>query len=779
MVKTKASTQKRPAIWASTAFMAGVIFGVTAVRFNIFREAAFAILFLVLAGVVYAFIKKNNYIAVVCAFSIAAAFLISSNTYSERLRMPPPDGDVHVISGVIDEIDKIKEDGTRYRLTDVYTDGKKLSSDILITVSDEMKLRLPGTRLTFSSKLYKPKGATNSKVFDYTDYLANNRIYYVAYISNDDVVLEIDYEMTKRSLKYEIKRFKYYVTQRYSNYLSTDALGIVTALTSGETVFISDGTYDLYRITGTAHVLAISGLHVGFAVIFASLVTRRMRKNSVAYALVNLSIVWIYIIFAGMSVSAFRAGMFFTFFSIGKALKLRCNITNIAFLTALIMLIFDPLLLFSVSFQLSFAAVLAIGILAPSFTEMLSRRMPFIPSEIIRDSMCVVCASIGVLLPIAYHYNSVSLVSIIANVITVPLYSYIAGFAFVMFTVTALGITPLVSAVSYVINGLVYIVHNVLSFASLPSFATINVPSPDIFVFAVFVLLVWILSVEKPKCVTKRVPAAILCVLLIVARIIIPYTGLDNVYRVSFIDVGQAECTLIVTPYNKTVMIDAGTSYGSTGTAEYTIVPYLLKHGNTSIDYLVLSHDDSDHVGEVINVLNSVDVKNIVYFGKEDSPDFTKIFAVAIEKGITLINMNTKTSISVDKTTQINRICDYYSQTESNDRSLVMEIICSQRSLIFAGDMSREGLDTLTYAKDAFIYKVAHHGSKGSISQSIRQFSPDYSVIFTKAGNVYGLPDEETIDFLSEFSEIKRIDESGEIRFEFNDRTVRIFEYIR
>lgn len=775
---------KRPAIWASGAFMAGIAAGVGTAKYDALIPAVIILfsLYLLIMGLIL-FTNSNNCrrmisAAIICIAFFTAAAVYSFIVYSERLDVYDYGEEERLISATVLDRDKLDDDTVRYEVDCVTIDSESIGTHMLITVKNSTSLLLPGDRVELYSEVCRPSQARNSGLFDYREFLANKRIYYTAYADEKDVTVT-EYTATgTNAFRYTLNRFKHDTINSCREYLSPEALGIVYAITSGDSVYIENTVYEQYRNTGTAHVLAISGLHVGFIVMFIGLLTRRLKKYSLSYTLINIAAVWVYIIFSGMNVSAVRAGIFFTLFGIGRLLRLRCSVTNVAFITAFIILAAEPMALFSVSFQLSFSAALALGILAPALKSFIFRHVKSLPSEAVNGASTVICASVGVVIPIAYHYNTVSLVSILVNLIIVPLYSYIVLFGFAVMLAAVIRVPVLISAAATVVNGLVRIAHIILEGISGFEYAYINVASPGVITILAALIVLLILSVECPSFIKKKLVPIACCLFVITAHIVIPYLGIGGTYTVSFIDVGQAECSLIVTPSNKTVMIDAGSSYGTQNTAEYVIAPYLLKHGNTKIDYLVLSHAHSDHIGETEALAELVDIGNIVYSCPDGDTQFDKIKELAVSKGINLINMYYTSSISADASTYINKVSTYYDSSDTNAQSLAVEIKCGENSLLFAGDMPSCGLDTLTCSGNILIYKASHHGSVTSLSTKIDELRPLYTVVCTKKNNVYGLPSEDAISRYEEYSNVLLVQEHGEIRFTFNDNGIRVFKYI-
>lgn len=773
MVSRKQNYIKRPAIWVGAAVMVGSALG----AFHAKTDWLYMILFIWLICICMCMIDRKWSIMLVCAACATLSFSYSFCVFEKRNATDDFGDEKHNIEAVVHAYDKISDNSIRYEMSNVVVDGNNVSSHVLVTVKNGDKLDI-GDKIIFTAVLRIPNSTRNSKLFDYREYLADKGIYSVAYIDAKDVANVVKYENKDGTLYYNFKRFQLSVIERYRPFLTDKAFGIVNTITSGENVYMDSELYDVYRKTGVAHVLAISGLHVGFAAMFAAFIARRMRKHGVVYTIINIAVIWLYIAFSGFNISAVRAGMFFTFLSIGKMFKLRCDITNIAFITATIMLIINPLWIKSVSFQLSFAAVISIGILSPAISEFITEKIKFIPKNTASSISVVLAASIGVAMPIAYHYNTFSVASLVLNFVIVPLYGYIVLFSFLLTAASAFNVTILMKWFSVVLNGFEFITGRILSAAAGLKYSYINTVSPTIITILAFVIIVVVLSRERPAWIKSGCAAVLSCVFVIVATYVMPYSGITGMYRVSFIDVGQAECTLIVTPTNHTIMIDAGTSYGTDGAAKYTIVPYLLKHGNTKIDYLVISHAHSDHMGEVISVMSYVKVDNIVYYHRDGDEDaFDEINATARELDINVINMYYNRDIRVDNKTYITRVSDYYSDNDVNAQSLVISVKCSNNNLLFAGDMPKKGLDNIGDIDNVLIYKVAHHGSVNSVSDRIEEINPLYSVIFTKEGNSYSLPNEDAVLFYSKFSEVLLTEEHGEIRFEFNDEKVRYSTY--
>ncbi len=645
----KKNTVKRPAIWMTSAFAVGIICGAFCAKTSNLVHIS-----IIVSGLLALFLclllqRKTDAWIFVCVLCFAAAIFLSYFAYLQRYEQKEFSQSKHLITATVRDYDKISDKSIRYEIDSVEIDFKSYPNLMLLTVNGEDIIEV-GSNIQLHTKIYKPKASGNDGLFDYASHLADNGIYHIAYADIEDVV--VTENKTLYSPIHILNKFKHGLARTAQGYLSDEAMGIIYSVTSGDDLYISEATYSQYRRTGTAHVLVISGLHVGFAAMFASLLTRRLRKYSVSYTLINLIIVWTYIIFAGMNVSAVRAGLFFSLFCIGKSLRCRCDVINISFVTAFIILAFDPLAIFSASFQMSFAAVLAIGLLSPTLSELFFKTVPFLPKSAVNSLSTVIAASIGVLLPVAYHFNNISPVSMVVNLIAVPLFSVITAFGFIVMLFAALNIPFLLSAFAAIANGLVGIAHAILGFVSSWEYAHIDVPSPDIVTIPVVIMLIIVLSVEKPAFIKSRLPAVIVLVATLIAGIIYPYCGIKPALAKE-LNMGEAHCAFISTPYNNVILVNAGSENENEATANYTIIPYVLKHESRDIDYIVITSNDMLYSGSLEYIVNGIKVHNIICF--DENKEYVTKVCCSDNNNVSITVLDKNEFIKIDGKTFIHR----------------------------------------------------------------------------------------------------------------------------
>lgn len=234
--------------------------------------------------------------------------------------------------------------------------------------------------------------------------------------------------------------------------------------------------------------------------------------------------------------------------------------------------------------------------------------------------------------------------------------------------------------------------------------------------------------------------------------------------KIYFIDVGQGDGTLIVTPLNKKILIDGGGSeFGNFDVGKNTLLPYLLDRGVKKLDYIIVSHFDSDHVQGLLFVMQSIKVDKVIIAKQvENSANYDEFLSIIKKKNIGVSVLGAGDRINIEKNLYFDVLWPDYNNliTENamNNNAIVCKLVYGQFSVLFTGDIEEtaekkvlelyeEKLEVLK----ATILKVAHHGSKSSsISGFLEAVSPQIALIGVGANNLYGHPSNEVLKRLDE-----------------------------
>ncbi len=253
-----------------------------------------------------------------------------------------------------------------------------------------------------------------------------------------------------------------------------------------------------------------------------------------------------------------------------------------------------------------------------------------------------------------------------------------------------------------------------------------------------------------------------------------------------FVDVGQGDCTFIITPQNKKILIDGGGSLTDDfDVGKKTLIPYLLDRGCNLLDYVIISHLDTDHVGGIITVLEELKVGNVIISKQfEDSENYHKFLDIVKEKNIKVNVVEAGTRINIEENLYFDVLWPNSKQVISknsiNNNALVCKLIYKNFTMLFTGDIEKESENILisqysnTDKLRSNVLKVAHHGSKTSSTQNFLDLvKPKIALIGVGENNNFGHPNQEVIKRLKNCgTKIFRTDKNGEISIKVNSKGI-------
>lgn len=238
--------------------------------------------------------------------------------------------------------------------------------------------------------------------------------------------------------------------------------------------------------------------------------------------------------------------------------------------------------------------------------------------------------------------------------------------------------------------------------------------------------------------ITKYRYLIIVLLILLIFDLLFGYA--DRTFYAYFLDVGQGEATLIRSPEGRYVLIDTGP-----GRAAYEELSRYFPLGENTIDLLIISHFDNDHIGALPMVLQSYKVNEVVY--NDEDPDFKNDWKSYLDPYNRVQgDMRIGCCVLIDFFATSNSASD-----ESNEHSLAFKVEFSSLSLFFGGDLPAQQEDLLASSiGDIDVLKVSHHGSRNSTSEYfIKTLKPEVAVISSGINNSYGHPHKEVIRILS------------------------------
>ena len=274
----------------------------------------------------------------------------------------------------------------------------------------------------------------------------------------------------------------------------------------------------------------------------------------------------------------------------------------------------------------------------------------------------------------------------------------------------------------------------------------------------------------------KQYKNKISTILIILVLIFSIFYFVPKDLKIYFVDVGQGDCTFIVTPKNKTILIDGGGSTGSDfHVGESTLLPYILDRGYKKIDLMFISHFDQDHVGGLLTILEELKVNRVcISKQEENSENYKKFVKIVNRKNIPVSILKIGDRISIENDLYFDILWPQEKQIEENklnNNAIVMKLNYNGFSCLFTGDIEKIAEEKIVEIYNdkkilkSDVLKVAHHGSKTStIDKFLKLVNPKVSLIGVGKDNLFGHPSGDVIKRLEGFnSKIYRTDENGEI----------------
>lgn len=613
--------------------------------------------------------------------------------------------------------------------------------NIKVYLNKEEQIRI-GMFLRVCGKLEEIPGSRNPGEFDSKQYYACQKIYYQMK----------DGKVCDKSTGYSyFGQFLQEIRQKAGTILDEAAgsyAGIFQAMILGERENLDAETKMQYQMAGIMHILAISGLHISFVGMgFFRLLKKAGAGNGVAGA-ASAFLIYAYGIMTGGSVSAMRAvGMFLVLVGAGIAGRSYDLLSAMA-LSAIVLLLDASAYLYSLSFLLSFGAVIGIGALTPEICSLLNLEKKTAKS--LAGSVIVWLMT----LPIALRaYGEVSLAGVILNLLVLPTSGIVLASGIFALPV---GIFVIEIAKRVVFPGkcVLFLYEKLCEVVGWIPHSTWIAGSPQLWQCAVYYVMLGVafMGVKWGK---KAASVA----LVILAVVFLGYHS-RNGLTITCLDIGQGDCCVLKMPGGENFLIDGGSS-NKKNTAVCQILPYLKNQGIATLDGIFVSHTDQDHISGIEELLElcaqnlaTVRVKNLILPDwNTTGEEYEKLKMLAEQTGI-LVQTAREGNLLKTKEAQIEILAPENGAdgSDTNEDGMVMEVHFGKFRGLFTGDIGAETekklLDSM---EDVDFLKVAHHGSKYSTCQGFLDVvSPEIAVVSCSAKNTYGHPSADTIKRLED-----------------------------
>jgi competence protein ComEC len=621
-------------------------------------------------------------------------------------------------------------------------DDRRVSFDFIVTDSKQAlpsKLKLSwytsdqpikaGEHWSFTVKLKRPHGNFNANGFDYEQLLFTQGIGATGYIRPQPkaVLLERD------SAWFNVSVWRQTITDELSALLATSpSLGLIKALTIGDGSVITQDQWEVFRKTGTTHLVVISGSHIGLiAGLFYFLTLKlwawtgilKWSPQQVA-ALVALIVGIFYSALAGFSVPTQRSVIMLAVVMLAIITQRNTRPFHILATALLAVLIIDPLAVLSTGFWLSFIAV---SLIIYTVSGRLGKLKLIWETLKLNGVMSLGLAPLTLL-----FFQQLSVISPVANLFATPIISFLVV-PLALLAITIMFIAPSVAVglfflVDWVLRGLWWLLDHL---AKLP-LATVSHTQPSLWalVFAVFSILILL----APRGLPARWLGLVLLLPLIFTDTKHPETG---EIKLTLLDVGQGLAVVIQTAEHSLVY-DTGAKFSvDSDSGKSVLLPFLRQQNINKIDQLIVSHGDNDHIGGAESLLQGIVVENVLTSAVEKLSDYQPVQCVA---GQSWVWDDVKFTI----------LSPAQQRHSDNDNSCVLKVQSRSGTALLTGDIeaSAESWLVQTYGDNlkAKLLIAPHHGSKTSSTRGFLQaVQPEIILIPSGYRNSFGHPHSEVL----------------------------------
>lgn len=779
---------RRPMMYITSLFAATILI-------SYYYSTYFALLITVVVGL-FLFSKsvsiKENKVSLLIVISMVSGVLCFTFADAEKSFFEEMDGKSLEASFVVTEIEivgttDLSGNASEYlRLTarlHVMGDHKvKNNEKVIIKYYGYLceDTIVPGSFVSVSGTVESPAGRRNPGCFDYALYLRSLGISYI--VTADEIVVDkgADNRPLAGSFAAEICGYLYRLKEEYiakvEEYAGPKTAGIMKAVLFGDTGELDEDVLDAFRKNGTAHVMAVSGLHVGL--IYGSLRLLWRWKKGKLFLLLNVLFFLAYMVLASFSPSVVRAVIMVWMHIIADITNRRYDMASAAFFTALVMLIKEPMYIFNTGFQMSFLAVLTLSLMVPLIKRFYSGIF-----------LVSIAVQAGLTPYIAYVFNYISLASVFVNVPIITLIGMIVpiGMCNMMMMVI---IEPLGELLSKILGGLCMMLIELNDMTCIEGLTVFDVRSPAVILIAAYYLILMTFVSEDGRIMLMRKKTKLIktMVCAVAAASIMFSIAAGNNFKtddIVFVDVGQGDCIHIradedIIGRQNNYLFDGGGSI-SYEVGKKTLKPYLLKNGAKKIDGAFVTHLHTDHYKGIAELCREGMIERLYVFEGYKVKENQILEDTGLsEDRITYLHAGQRVAMGRDVYADIlwpeaSGDREYERMTadeeDENDLCLIMKITVKGSSLIVTGDVDSACLDSLAerYGEslDTDILKAAHHGSKYSDSAAFAEAAKPKYAVFQVGKNNFGHPDQGVIEnFRQKGIMIYRNDLDGAVAFD-------------
>ena len=644
-----------------------------------------------------------------------------------------------------------------------------------------------GDKVKFSGEYIEAMGQRNYGGFNYKQYLKTLKIYGSIKAEKIEIIAKNQTNIFYR-IAHEIS---FNIKQKIDSFMEKEEAEMLKGILLGETTEIEEEVKEDFRISNISHILAVSGMHItyviiGIKILFQSKLGKRKTKFIIIIFLL------LYMCITGFTPSIVRASIMGILVIGAEILHRKNDIWNSIALSLLLILFYNPFLIMNIGLQFSYLGTIGIIVFHENILKYLksiktknkkwkyqyNKKIVIIIDKIKEILAVTISAQLTILPVMIYHFNLVGIYFCITNLLVSLIIGpiIILGAIAIFFSFFLFPITQILGVVLEILIKSLILISN---FSKFP-FSKIYVSTPKIYNIVLYFILIFLFNIiysiynyKNPNKTQIRIRNLIalirykvfikkkmyIKIFWITIFIIIFISIIPKKLDIHFVDVGQGDCTFIVTPMKQTILIDGGGSNSKEyDVGKNTLLPYILDRGYTKIDYIFISHFDQDHVGGILTILEELKVGMVIISKQEENTEnYKKFLKLVKEKNISVVVVKKGDRINIENNIYFDILWPEKEQINENivnNNAIVMKLYYKEFSILFTGDIEEIAENKILKAYEhkekilsANILKVAHHGSKTSTTEEfLKCVNPKIAFIGVGENNNFGHPNQEVLE---------------------------------
>ena len=695
---------------------------------------------------------------------------------------------------------KIKVLNEKYKNTNLYI---RTNKDINLEYGDKIEIK---------GEFEEPQSQRNYKGFDYKEYLKTVKIYGTIKVDKIEVKEKNCGNFINLLANKILLKIKNNIEQTYNEAISAVILGVML----GDTDNINEELKEQFSESNISHVLAVSGMHIAYIIIISKKIIEKLLGKRISYIIASFILIF-YMYITGFSTSIVRAGIMGIIGCMSFVFYKKSNTINNIAISALIILLNNPFTLISTSFLLTYGGTLGIILFSNIIEKMIknikvrNKKWKYFFIKIQRKSeniikiMSVSISAQVIIAPIMLiQFNTIGISFLITNL----LLSYIIGIivmgGFLQILVSFISI-QLGKIIAYLISIPTYCLILISKIGTKIPFGNFKVTTPSLMHIMMYYIIIYILIYLYKLFHSKKLNSTqirvrniiyvikykikpyknrIKYIALIVFFIFLFLISFQKDLKIYFIDVGQGDSTLIITPHNQKILIDGGGSENYE-TGKNILIPYLLDRKIDKLDYILISHFDQDHVGGILELLEEIKVEKIIISKQiQITEQYIKLLEIAQNKKIKILQVQRGNKLKIENNFTIDILfpdIEQITENAINNNSIVAKITYKNFRMLFTGDIEEIAEKELIklYKNNELnvdILKVAHHGSKTSSTKEFLDLvSPKIALIGVGKNNNFGHPNQDVLERLTDLgAKVYRTDKCGEITITIDNKCINL-----